>query len=148
MSAATVYTIGFTRSSAEDFFTRLTEAGVKRVVDIRLHKTSQLAGFAKADDLAWFLKTIAGIDYAPEPLFAPTEAIFTAYKKEKGDWRTFERNFRALLAERRIETHLTPESLDGACLLCSEAQPHDCHRSIICDYLNEKWGGALEVRHL
>lgn len=143
-----VTTIGFTQSSAADFFGRLRQAGVKRVVDIRLHNTSQLAGFARAGDLPYFLKELCGADYVHQPLLAPTEDILTAFKKEKGDWTTMRHRFMELMAERRIESRLTPAAFAGSCLLCSEALPHQCHRQLVCDYLNGKWGGALSVWHL
>jgi hypothetical protein len=143
-----VATIGFTQTSAEGFFERLLRAGVRKVVDVRLHNTSQLAGFAKAEDLAYFLKQIGGIDYAHEPLLAPTEEIFKAFKKEKDDWGVFQRRFLDLMVQRQIETRLRPEFLDGNCLLCSEATPHHCHRRLVCEYLNERWGGGLSVNHL
>ena len=148
MAKATVSTIGFTKTTAEGFFDRLLNAGVKKVVDVRLHNTSQLAGFAKADDLAYFLKKIGGIQYVHEPLLAPTDPMLKAYKKEKGDWSAYEERFRGLMSERQIEKHFKPEAFDGVCLLCSEATPHHCHRRLVCEYLNEKWEGALEVRHL
>lgn len=143
-----VATIGFTESSAEKFFDRIERAGVRRVIDVRLHNTSQIAGFAKSKDLAYFLRTIAGVDYKHEPLLAPTESMLTAYKKQKGDWATYEKQFRKLMEERHIEKQFTPAMMDGVCLLCSEAKPHHCHRRLVCDYLNEKWGGALTVEHL
>jgi len=145
---ATVSTIGFTKTTAEGFFERLLNSGVKKVVDVRLHNTSQLAGFAKADDLAYFLNKIGGIQYVHQPLLAPTDSMLKAYKKEKGDWRVREERFRALMSERLVENRSTPESFDGTCLLCSEATPHHCHRRLVCEYLNEKWGGALEVHNL
>jgi uncharacterized protein (DUF488 family) len=123
-------------------------AGVKKVVDVRLHNTSQLAGFAKADDLAYFLNRIGGIAYVHEPLLAPTDAMFKVYKKDKGEWAAYETRFLDLMAERQIENRLKPELLDGACLLCSEAKPHHCHRRLVCEYLNDKWDGALTVQHL
>jgi uncharacterized protein (DUF488 family) len=70
------------------------------------------------------------------------------YKKEKGDWSVYEGKFRDLMAQRQIEKKLDPAMLDGACLLCSEAKPHNCHRKIVCDYLNDKWGGILSIKHL
>jgi uncharacterized protein (DUF488 family) len=148
MARALVSTIGFTKTTAESFFERLLKAGVKKVVDVRLHNTSQLAGFAKADDLAYFLKSVGGIKYAHEPQLAPTDAMLKAFKKEKGDWRTYEQRFLALMSERKIEDHFKTEMFDGACLLCSEATPHHCHRRLVCEYLNEKWEGSLAVRHL
>ena len=148
MAKATVSTIGFTKTTAEGFFERLLNAGVKKVVDVRLHNTSQLAGFAKADDLAYFLKKIGGIQYVHQPLLAPTDPMLKAYKKEKGDWGEYEKRFLALMSERQIENRFKPEMLDGACLLCSEATPHHCHRRLVCEYLNERWDGALEVHDL
>jgi uncharacterized protein (DUF488 family) len=148
MSKANVSTIGFTRTSAESFFTRLLKARVRQVIDVRLHNTSQLAGFAKADSLAYFLKNIGGIGYVHQPLLAPTETMLKAYKKEKGDWNVYEERFLTLMAERQIENRLSPEMLEGACLLCSEAAPHHCHRRLVCDYLNRQWDGALSVEHL
>lgn len=145
---AKVSTIGFTQSSAEDFFHRLKQAGVKKVIDVRLHNTSQISGFAKSKDLAYFLRTIADIDYQHEPLLAPTEPMLAAYKKQKADWGTYETQFMNLMRERRIETRLSPAMIEGACLMCSEAKPHHCHRRLVCEYLNEKWGGALSVEHL
>jgi uncharacterized protein (DUF488 family) len=148
LNRVSVTTIGFTKTSAERFFERLLSAGVKKVMDVRLHNTSQLAGFAKADDLAYFLKALGGIEYVHEPLLAPTDEMLKAYKKEKGDWRAYEERFLALMAARRIEKTLSSEIFDGACLLCSEATPHHCHRRLVCEYLNDKWHGALSVRHL
>jgi uncharacterized protein (DUF488 family) len=148
MAKVNVATIGFTKSSAERFFDRLVQAGVKKVVDVRLHNTSQLAGFAKADDLAYFLNKIGGIAYVHEPLLAPTDPMLKAYRQGDSDWPAYEAHFLALMRERRIETRFKPELFAGACLLCSEDNAHHCHRRLVCEYLDETWGGALEVRHL
>jgi uncharacterized protein (DUF488 family) len=143
-----VTTIGFTKTSAAGFFERIKQAGVKKVVDVRLHNTSQLAGFAKADDLAYFLKQICGVEYVHQPLLAPTDDILKAYKRDKGDWGVYQGRFMSLMAERAIEKRLQPEAFQGACLLCSEDKPHHCHRRLVCEYLNDKWDGVLKVRHL
>ncbi|MCJ8519680.1 uncharacterized protein (DUF488 family) [Pseudorhizobium tarimense] len=143
-----VMTIGFTKTNAENFFGRIKAAGVKKVIDVRLHNSSQLAGFAKADDLPFFLKELCGADYTHEPLLAPTEEIIAAFKKQKGDWNVFREAFLGLMAERKIESQFNAEMFDDACLLCSEDKPHHCHRTLVCDYLNGKWGGRLSVRHL
>lgn len=148
MTQIKVTTIGFTKSNAEHFFGRLLKADVSKVVDVRLHNTSQLAGFAKADDLAFFLARIGGIEYVHQPILAPTDSILKAYKKEKGDWGTYQGRFLQLMEERKIEQRLKPEMFEGACLLCSEATPHHCHRRLVCEYLNDKWHGALSVTHL
>lgn len=148
ISYSKVMTIGFTQTTAENFFSRLSVAGVQKVLDVRLHNTSQLAGFAKADDLIFFLRKICGIEYVHDTLLAPTVEMLNAYKKKKTDWETYERDFLALMRNRQIECYLTPEVLDGACLLCSEAKPHHCHRRLVVEYLNEKWDSALKVSHL
>jgi uncharacterized protein (DUF488 family) len=145
---ADVTTIGFTKTDAKGFFDRLSSSGVKILYDVRLHNTSQLAGFAKAEDLAYFLEKIGGIKYQHLPLLAPTDAILKAFKRDKGDWKEYEHNFLALMAERKIEERFKPSLFDGACLLCSEATPHYCHRRLVCEYLNLKWDGALRVKHL
>ena len=148
MEQLNLTTIGFTKSTAEHFFDRLLKAGVKRLVDVRLHNTSQLAGFAKADDLAYFLRKIGGIDYVHQPVLAPTDDMLKAYKKEKGDWGTYQGRFLDLMAQRKIEQQLSPDMLQGSCLLCSEATPHHCHRRLVGEYLSDKWGGQISVVHL
>jgi len=143
-----VTTIGFTKTTAERFFDRLLKAGVKKLIDVRLNNSSQLAGFAKASDLTYFLKAIGGIQYVHQPLLAPTEPMLSAYKKEKGDWGVYEGRFIALMKERQIESRYKAEMFEDACLLCSEDTPHHCHRRLVCEYLNQHWGGKLQVRHL
>jgi uncharacterized protein (DUF488 family) len=143
-----VSTIGFTKTSASSFFDRLRKAGVKKVFDVRLHNTSQLAGFAKADDLAYFLRQICNIEYVHQPLLAPTDDILKAYKRDKGDWSTYQGHFLKLMEGRKIEARLNLDMFRGVCLLCSEAEPHHCHRKLVCEYLNQKWNGALAVKHL
>lgn len=142
-----IHTIGFTRKTAEIFFSRLQAAGVARVIDTRLHNSSQLAGFAKKDDLRYFLRAVADIDYRQEPLLAPTADILDAFKKGRMAWIDYERHFLALMRERRIETTLSREILDQGCLLCSEEQPHHCHRRLVAEYLREHWG-AVDIVHL
>ena len=142
-----LFTIGFTQTTARDFFTRLKEAGVKRVVDVRLNNNSQLAGFSKKEDLAYFLKEVAGIEYVHLPELAPTQDILDAYKKNKGYWGVYERAFLNLLAQREIEKRLQPDTLQRGCLLCSEHLPHHCHRRLVAEYLNAKWGG-IKTKHL
>lgn len=145
---AKISTIGFTKTNAAHFFGRLIDADVKLVIDVRLNNTSQLAGFAKADDLPYFLSKLGGIRYVHKPELAPTDTMLKEYKKEKGDWILYEQRFLGLMQSRRIEEKFRPEMFEGACLLCSEDKPHHCHRRLVCDYLNGKWGGSLSVRHL
>lgn len=147
MSTIQLYTIGFTKKSAEKFFTRLSRAGVKRLIDVRLNNTSQLAGFAKKEDLAYFLKAICGIDYVYVPELAPTADILDAYKKHNGDWNVYEWKFLDLMSKRQIEETVSKDLLNEGCLLCSEDKPHHCHRRLVAEYLNSKWGN-VKVQHL
>lgn len=142
-----LYTIGFTQTTAESFFTRLANAGVRKVIDVRLNNVSQLSGFAKKEDLRYFLKTICQIEYDHKPELAPTQELLDEYKKRRGAWVIYEKRFLELMAERRVEEIISPDSLNQACLLCSEAQPHYCHRRLVAEYLKKKWG-ELEIIHL
>jgi len=142
-----VFTIGFTKKSARRFFELLRKSGAKRVVDVRLNNISQLAGFAKKDDLAYFLKEIDGIEYVHLTELAPTKEMLDEYKKQNGDWRTYETRFLSLMKQRRIEETVPREIIADGCLLCSEDKPHHCHRRLIAEYLKQHWGD-VEINHL
>lgn len=142
-----VFTIGFTKKSAKKFFELLRESGTKRIVDVRLNNVSQLAGFAKRDDLQYFLKEICGIDYCHFPDLAPTQEMLDDYRKRHKDWGKYEKAFLELMEKRRIENNIPREVIAEGCLLCSEDRPHHCHRRLVAQYLKEHWGD-LEVRHL
>jgi len=142
-----LFTIGFTQKTAQKFFDTLVKSGVKRVIDTRLNNVSQLAGFAKKTDLEYFLKKLGNIEYVHILELAPTKDILDEYKKNKGEWSTYEQKFLHLIAEREIEKKVKPELLDGGCLLCSEAKPHYCHRRLVAEYLSTKWGN-VKICHL
>ena len=142
-----VYTIGFTKKSASDFFELLHESGVKRLVDVRLNNVSQLAGFAKKNDLEYFLQKICRIKYIHMPDLAPTSEMLDAYRKEHRDWDIYERQFLALMDERRISKKGIKRTIANSCLLCSEDTPEHCHRRLVAEYLQREWGD-LEIIHL
>lgn len=143
----TVFTIGFTKKNARTFFELLKQAGVKRLIDIRLNNESQLAGFTKKDDLGYFLKEIANIEYSHRPEFAPTKDILDNYKKKKITWADYEQSFLSLLKERQVENLITAAELDNACLLCSEPKADMCHRRLVSEYLQDKLG-TIDIKHL
>jgi uncharacterized protein (DUF488 family) len=143
-----LYTIGFTKKSAEEFFTLLQKNNVKRVIDSRLNPHGQLAGFSKQGDLEYFLTAINDCEYLHLPVIAPTREILDAYRKDH-DWEEYTRRFENLMDERSI-----PESLDRqvfedgpVCLLCSEETPDKCHRRLVAERLARQWDN-VEVRHL
>lgn len=142
-----IFTIGFTKKFAETFFLLLSGSGAKRLVDVRLNNVSQLAGFAKKDDLRYFLRAICGMEYVHLPELAPTQAMLDAYKKEKGDWAAYEVQFLELMKSRAIEKSLFKDILADSCLLCSEDKPEHCHRRLVAEYLRDKWGD-VEIVHL
>ncbi|MFC3114182.1 DUF488 domain-containing protein [Cellvibrio fontiphilus] len=143
-----IYTIGFTQKNAENFFKFLKTSGVKRLIDVRLNNISQLAGFAKKDDLKFFLKELCAAEYIHMPEFAPTKDILDSYKKGEISWYIYEEKFMNLMAQRNVEKSIVPELLDHGCLLCSEHEPHFCHRRLVVEYLNEHSNLNLKVKHL
>lgn len=141
-----IFTIGFTKTTAENFFNRLRDSGATKIIDVRLNNVSQLSGFAKRDDLKFFAETICAVGYRHIPKLAPTKEILDDYRKGKGDWTDYERKFLELMAERKIE-ELNAQDLDGGCLLCSEDKPHHCHRRLVAEYLRKKWRD-VQITHL
>lgn len=130
---ATIYTIGFTKKSAEQFFNLLLSNSVNKVIDVRLNNSSQLAGFSKGDDLKFFLNKIGDIQYSHELVFAPTKSILDRYKKGEIDWNVYEKEYEKLMLERDVFVYIEgkgEEFWDGACLLCSEDTPQNCHRRL------------------
>ncbi len=142
-----VFTIGFTKKTAAEFFEKLHAAGIKRIIDVRLNKASQLAGFSKRGDLQYFLKQILNVDYLEAPLLAPTQELLDAYKKKKGYWEDYEREFLQLMRDRRVEEKIDRSMLAGGCLLCSEDTAEHCHRRLVLEYLQRCWGN-LSVTHI
>jgi uncharacterized protein (DUF488 family) len=142
-----LFTIGFTKKSAQTFFSKLRDSGAKRLADVRLNNVSQLAGFAKKDDLKYFLRAIAAMDYIHLPELAPTQDMLDAYKKKKGDWSAYQREFLDLMKSRTIEKTVSREILADACLLCSEDTPLHCHRRLVAEYLQSHWRD-VEILHL
>ncbi|HOJ52642.1 MAG TPA: DUF488 domain-containing protein [Syntrophales bacterium] len=147
MKGITLFTIGFAGKKAETFFGCLIDYGVKRLLDIRLFNTSQLTGYTKKEDLAYFLRVIGGMEYLHLLELAPTEEMFRKVKGKGANWSDWSKEFRRLLEERQVEKTLSPSLMDMACLLCSEASPNRCHRRLVAEYLKEKWGN-VEIRHL
>lgn len=143
----TLFTIGFTGKSAREFFGLLERAGVRRLVDTRLSNVSQLAGFTKKRDLEYFLRAIADIEYEHDAGLAPTKELLEDYKKKRIDWDEYARRFDELLRSRRPGERLSPGELDGACLLCSEPTPENCHRRLVAEYLKEEWKNVT-IEHL
>lgn len=143
----TVFTVGYAGKSAETFFELLKKNCVRKVIDVRLYNTSQLAGYTKRDDLAYFLRMLAGGDYVHLPQMAPTKQILGDFKQGLIDWGQYEAAFNQLIAERHIETLVTPQQMEHACFLCAEAKPAHCHRRLVVEYLAKHWK-KVKIIHL
>jgi uncharacterized protein YeaO (DUF488 family) len=146
--AIKIFTIGFTGSSAKDFFERLRGAGVKKVIDTRLWASSQLAGFAKKKDLPYFLKEIGGIDYEYRQELAPSDDILKPFKDNKISWDEYEAQYIDLINHRNIANVLQPDEVDQVCFLCACKTEHHCHRRLLAEYLQRKWSQPVEIVHL
>jgi uncharacterized protein (DUF488 family) len=147
MSMTAIYTIGFTRKTLQEFIERLRAAGVRKVIDVRLRNTSQLAGWSKYPDIAYLLTAGFGLNYEHHPEFAPTAELLDEYRKAR-DWPAYEDRFNQLLTDRQPQRQaqalLTEEAV---CLLCAEPQADRCHRRLVAEYLRRLQPEA-EIRHL
>lgn len=143
-----IYTIGYAKKSASEFFGQLRTAGIQRLLDIRLNNTSQLAGFTKMGDFPFFLKEICAVAYQHLPTLAPTEEILSSYRDKKIQWSELESRYLTLLSERRIEETLDKKLFEvPTVLLCSETHPKFCHRRLAAEYLAARWND-VRIVHL
>jgi uncharacterized protein (DUF488 family) len=143
-----IYTTGFTQKTAAQFFETLKKAGIQQLLDIRLNNSSQLSGFAKRSDLVYFLKEICNAAYLHEPLLTPTQEMLDKYRKQKGGWNAYEKEFLALLAERKVEEKIDPALFETpTVLLCSEPTAEHCHRRLVAEYFSQHWGN-VRIIHL
>lgn len=143
-----VFTIGFTEKTAKQFFALLQKSSAKKIIDVRLNNTSQLSGFAKRDDLKFFLREICDIEYVEVPDLAPEPKMLKDYRNNLIDWERYELLYTELMAKRAVERRIDPVLIIDACLLCSEHKPHHCHRRLALEYLNKCWANSLKVKHL
>lgn len=143
----TLYTIGFAKKSAEEFFTILKLKHIKALIDIRLNNVSQLSGFTKKKDLQYFLKEICNIEYVHRPDFAPSKDILDGYKKKEISWPVYEKKYLELLVQRQVLEEIGLDELNMSCLLCSEPKPDHCHRRLLAEYLKDAKNNII-IKHL
>lgn len=144
----TLYTIGFTKKSAAHFFNLLRDNQVKQLVDVRISNSSQLAGFAKGKDLEFFVKEICHIPYKHIIDFAPTKELLDKWHKEEVTWLEYENIYTAILKERDILRKYGVKQFDGACFLCSEETPENCHRRLLAEYMKKHSAEDIRIVHL
>lgn len=148
-----LFTIGSKMKTAEEFFSLLRNAGVRRVIDVRLVNNNNLLSFTKVTHLPYLLREVGGIDYEHKPILAPTENILSTWKASEQndvDWKRYRARFIPMLKRRKIETLVKLADIDHACLLCSEITPENCHRRLVAEYLRDKWADSvkIEIVHL
>ena len=142
-----VFTIGYAGKNAREFFAILKQSGIRKVIDVRLYNTSQLAGFTKRQDIEYFLQTIVNAKYIHLPIMAPTKQLLNDYKKRLINWQQYETQFKEVITQRQIEKHLVPQDIDMSCFLCSEAKANNCHRRLVAEYLAKVWQN-VSIHHL
>lgn len=140
-----LYTIGFTQTTAENFFGKLRSAGVARLMDTRTRRDGQLSGFAKVPDLLHFLGRLTDCTYQPMPSLAPPSEMLKSYRSKLWTWEQYADLYRGLLRERKPERDIGSAVLDRACLLCSERSSHRCHRRLAAEYLQETFAAEVEI---
>ena len=138
-----IFTIGYAGKNAREFFSILRQAGIRKVIDVRLYNTSQLAGFTKKQDIEYFLQAIVGAEYIHLPIMAPTKPLLNDYKKGLINWQQYETQFKGVITQRQIEKHLMPQDMNMSCFLCSEAKADNCHRRLVAEYLADNWQNRL-----
>ncbi|MDY2943078.1 MAG: DUF488 domain-containing protein [Paludibacteraceae bacterium] len=144
----TLYTIGFTKKSAHDFFELLKKHKIRTVIDVRISNSSQLAGFAKGNDLAYFLKEIGGIGYKHITDFAPTKELLSDYRAGKVDWNEYVKIYNLLMEHRSINKKYKVSNFDNCCFLCSEEEPKMCHRRLLAEHLRLQAPEDTRIVHL
>lgn len=144
----TLYTIGFTKKSAEQFFELLKANNIKTLIDIRISNGSQLAGFAKGNDLKYFTKEICNINYKHLTDFAPTKELLDKWRKKEINWEEYTEIYTGLLKRRNIISKYGITSFDNTCFLCSEETPELCHRRLLVEYLKKHSSEEIQIKHL
>ena len=145
-----IYTIGFTQKSAEQFFELIKANQIELLIDIRLNNKSQLAGFTKGSDLAYFLREICGTKYIHCDEFAPSKDLLSNYQKGIVSWQEYETVFDDIMERRGAYKSFFMRfgGFDRVCLLCSEPTPEQCHRRLLAEKIQSVSPDVVEVIHL
>jgi len=142
-----LFTIGYTKKSAQQFFELLKKNQIKRVVDIRLNNKGVFAGFSKMGDIQYFCKILINADYIYKPEFAPTKDMLKRYRKKEITWEDYEKEYDDLIEKRNIKESLKINEYDYNCFLCSEHLPDKCHRKLLAEYFL-KLNSNIEISHI
>ncbi len=141
-----LYTIGFSKKSAEEFFKILKANNVIRLIDVRLNNKSQLAGFTNVKHLPYFLR-IHNIDYLHRPDFAPSKELLNGYKNNSVSWQEYEIEYKKILEKRNIIKDVDWNLFIDSVLLCSEPTAEQCHRRLLAEYFKAN-NNDIKIKHL
>lgn len=145
-----IFTIGFTKKDAKTFFELLQKNKIDLLLDIRINNVSQLAGFAKGNDLGYFINEILNAKYIHDTRFAPTKELLDSYRDKNINWLEYEKEFNKIIEDRRIVDIFQDnyfKNYERVCLLCSESEADKCHRRLIAEYLKENLSD-IEIIHI
>lgn len=125
-----LFTLGYEGLDLREFIDCLRDAKVMLVLDVRELPLSRKKGFSKrALESAL---TDAGISYRHMPALGCPKPIRNRYKKS-GDWAQYTREYKKHLKSQQpaVDEVVTINQRSKACLVCFEADPLFCHRSIV-----------------
>jgi len=144
---ATLATIGYEGTSVRNFVEALKRARVQILVDIRAIASSRRPGFSK-NALAASLAE-AGIDYLQlRGLGTPADKRAAARAGRHEEMRRiYLKHLETEEAQDQLATLVqVVKGGKRACLLCYEADPRHCHRSIVAEEVGKQT--PVEVQHL
>jgi uncharacterized protein (DUF488 family) len=141
-----VFTIGYQGLQLGDMLDMLHAHGITRVVDVRDHAFSMKRGFSRAP-LSRALEE-SGIGYTHLRTLGAPKAV-RDHLKLSGDWPVYVMGYLAHLEQQSetLETLLQIIAEDQVALLCFEANPLECHRSLITQRLADQ-GLVQTVHHI
>ena len=149
----TIYTIGFTHKTAEEFFGLISSHRIRTLIDTRLNNNTQLAGFTKCGDLGYFLKRLCRCRYEYCPEYAPSSELLSSWRKKAVSWGEYVSEYTKLMVERGAVKDFIARfcKCKSVCLLCSEAEPIHCHRRLLAEMTAAELklrGKKAEVVHI
>ena len=142
-----VYTAGFTKWLAKDFFNVLKKYKIQLLIDIRRRPNSQLSGYTKSDNFEYFLKELSGVRYLNDLDLAPSKELLYSRRKEGLDWNNFSLEYINQLNSKKLDNCLETIYSHKTLFLCSETLPDKCHRKLLVDKLYEL-DNNISVIHL
>ena len=142
-----LFTIGYTKKSAEKFFEIMSDNKIEIVADVRLYNSTQLAGFSKSVDLQYFLKKICGCNYIALKQLAPNPSLFENYKNGKTTWNEYEKIYNKFLDTQANLDFFYAFKNKRICILCAESTPEHCHRRLIAEKIS-KTHDNVKITHL